>query len=55
MNPLAPIRKLARIMRGGAGSTQIVLACLLGVLIGMNPGVNLTLVVTILLLGGVHQ
>ena len=50
MNPLKLIRKLGKLIRGGAGPKQIFLGCLLGVLVGMTPGLNLTLVLAIALL-----
>jgi len=50
MTPLKLLRKLGKLVRGGAGGRQIFLGCLLGVVIGMIPGFNLTLVLAILLL-----
>lgn len=44
------LRKLGKLLRGGAGDREIFLGALLGVLIGMVPGVNLTLILAILLL-----
>ncbi len=44
------LRKLGKLIRGGVQPRQIVLGALLGVIIGMIPGFNLTLVVGILLL-----
>ncbi len=44
------LRKLGKLLRGGAMDRQIVLGALFGVLIGMVPGLNLTLVLAILLL-----
>ncbi len=42
------IRKIGKILRGGAGRKEIFLGTLFGVLIGFNPGFNFTLVVTFL-------
>ena len=50
MNPIKALRKLGKLIRGGAGTWQIVSGCLLGVLIGMIPGFNMTVVIAILLL-----
>ena len=49
MTPVRMIRSLGKIVRGGAGPSQIFLGCLLGVMIGMTPGFNLTLVLGIVL------
>jgi len=49
MTPLKLIRSLGKIVRGGAGPSQVFLGCLLGVMIGMTPGFNLTLVLGIVL------
>lgn len=49
MTPLKLIRSLGKLVRGGADPLQIFLACLLGVLIGMVPGVNAILVLFIFL------
>jgi len=49
LTPIGFIRKLGKLVRGGATPLQLFLGCLLGVLIGMVPGFNLTLVVLILL------
>ena len=49
MNPLKLIRKFGKLIRGGASSKQVFFSCLLGVLIGMTPGVNMTLVIGVLL------
>ena len=43
------IRKIGKILRGGAGRKEILLGTLCGVLIGFNPGFNLTLVAAILI------
>jgi len=53
MNPLKLIRKFVKLVRGGAHPWQIFLGCLLGVMIGMVPGFNMTVVllVVVLLLG----
>ncbi len=37
-------RKLVKLVRGGAGPIQIITGALLGMLIGMTPGINLTVV-----------
>jgi|GEM_PF-894299 len=50
MTPIKIFRKLGKLVRGGAGARQIFLGCMLGVLIGMIPGFNLTLVAAIVLL-----
>lgn len=49
MTPLKLIRSIGKMVRGGASPTQILLACILGVMIGMTPGFNLTLVIGIVL------
>ena len=49
MTPLKLIRKIGRFIRGGAAPLLILIACLLGFLIGMTPGFNMTLVIGILL------
>ena len=43
------IRKIGKILRGGAGRKEIILGTLFGVLIGFNPGVSFSLVLTLLL------
>jgi len=43
-------RKLGKLLRGGAAGRQIFLGGLMGVIIGMVPGVNLTLIAAIFLL-----
>ena len=43
------IRKIGKILRGGAGRKEILLGTLCGVLIGFNPGFNFTLVAAILI------
>ena len=50
MTPLGMIRSIGKIVRGGAGPLQIFIACVLGVMIGITPGGNLTLASGILLL-----
>lgn len=50
MNPIKLIRKLLKVLRGGATFRQMFLAILLGFAAGMIPGVNLTLVLCIVLL-----
>lgn len=49
MIPLKIIRKIGKILRGGAGWKEIFLGTLCGVLIGFNPGFSLTLVLAILI------
>lgn len=44
------IRKIVKILRGGAGSKEIFLGVLSGVLLGMIPGFNLTLILGIWLM-----
>ncbi len=43
------IRKIGKILRGGAGRKEIFLGMLCGVLIGFNPGVNMALALAILI------
>ena len=43
-------RKFGKMLRGGAGSKEIFLGAFFGILIGMIPGVNLSLILAILLL-----
>ena len=43
------IRKIGKILRGGAGKKEILLGMLCGVLIGFNPGASLTLALAILI------
>ncbi len=50
MNPLKLFRKLVKLIRGGANGPQIVLGCLLGMIIGMVPGFNMTVVLAVLVL-----
>ncbi|MHC4716628.1 MAG: DUF2062 domain-containing protein [Planctomycetota bacterium] len=47
MNPIKLIRKLGRVLRGGATSREMFLGVLLGFAIGMTPGLNLTVVLLI--------
>lgn len=42
------VRKIGKILRGGAGKKEIFLGMLCGVLIGFNPGASLTLVLILL-------
>ena len=42
------IRNLAKLLRGGASPGQIMLSAVLGVLLGMIPGINLTLLLGVL-------
>jgi len=50
MNPIKLIRKLGKVLRGGATFRDMFLGIFLGFAIGMVPGVNLTLVLLIILL-----
>lgn len=50
MNPIKFIRKLVKVLRGGATFRQIFLAVLLGFAAGMIPGINLTLILCLVLL-----
>lgn len=50
MNPIKLIRKLGKVLRGGATQRDMFLSVLIGLAIGMLPGVNLTVVALILLL-----
>jgi len=43
------VRKIGKILRGGAGRKEIALGVLCGVLIGFNPGINMTLAFAILI------
>ncbi|MBN2163002.1 MAG: DUF2062 domain-containing protein [Pontiellaceae bacterium] len=43
------IRKIGKILRGGAGRKEILLGTLFGVLIGFNPGMNFSLLLTLIL------
>lgn len=49
MITLKLIRKIGKILRGGAGRKEIFLGMLFGVLIGFNPGMSFTLVLAILI------
>ena len=49
MNPIKLLRKLGKVLRGGATFRQIFLGVLLGFAIGMTPGANLTLIILIAL------
>ena len=50
MNPIKLLRKLGKALRGGATFRQIFLGFLLGIAVGMTPGVNLTLLLGVALL-----
>jgi len=50
MNPIKFIRKIGKILRGGATFREMFLGALLGFAVGMIPGVNLTLIILIILL-----
>lgn len=50
MNPIKLLRKLGKVLRGGAAQRDIFLGVFLGFAVGMIPGVNLTLIVCIALL-----
>jgi uncharacterized protein (TIGR03546 family) len=49
MTPFKIVRKIGKMLRGGAGRKEIFLGALLGVLIGFNPTASLTLALTILI------
>jgi len=49
MGPVKLIRQFGRLLRGGANRRQILLGCILGMVIGMIPGANGTLVLAIAL------
>ena len=49
MNPIKLIRKLGKVLRGGATSREMFLGVLLGFAIGMTPGLNLTVVALVVL------
>ena len=50
MNPFKLLKKLAKLLRGGAGTWEIFTGCLLGMVIGMTPGFNMTVVIAVILL-----
>ena len=50
MNPLKLFRKLVKLLRGGAGPWETFAGCVLGMVIGMTPGFNMTVVIALLLL-----
>ncbi len=50
MNPLRWLRKMGKFIRGGATPIQILLAAILGMMLGLVPGFNMTHVLIILLL-----
>jgi len=50
VNPIKLLRKLGKVLRGGAAQRDIFLGVFLGFAVGMVPGVNLTLIVCIALL-----
>jgi uncharacterized protein (TIGR03546 family) len=50
MNPVGIIRRAGKLIRGGAGTPQIVLGAVLGALLGMNPHFNGSALLGILLL-----
>lgn len=49
MTPFKIVRKIGKMLRGGAGRKEIFLGALCGVLIGFNPTASLTLVLAILI------
>ena len=49
MTPFKIVRKIGKMLRGGAGKKEIFLGALLGVLIGFNPTLSLTLFLAILI------
>ena len=49
LTPIGLLRKIGKFVRGGVTPSQVFLGFLLGALIGMTPGVNLTLMIGILL------
>jgi len=49
MIPFKIVRKIGKMLRGGAGKKEIFLGALCGVLIGFNPGASLTLAFAILI------
>ena len=49
MIPFKVVRKIGRMLRGGAGSKEIFLGALCGVLIGFNPTAGLTLALAVLI------
>jgi len=48
MNPVQLLKKFFTILRGGAAPWQITVSCLLGFMIGMTPGFNMTVVLLLL-------
>ena len=50
MNPFKLLKKLVKLLRGGAGTWEIFTGCLLGMIIGMTPGFNMTIVIAVVLL-----
>ncbi len=50
MNPLKWLRKIGKFVRGGATPAQILLACILGTMLGLVPGFNMVHLTLILLL-----
>lgn len=49
MNPLKLFRKFIKMVRGGAAPWQIFVSCLLGVIIGMIPGFNALVLVSLVI------
>ena len=49
MTPFKLVRKIGRMLRGGAGNKEIFLGALCGILIGFNPTAGLTLALAILI------
>ncbi len=50
MNPLKLLRKLIRILRGGAAPAEVFLAVALGIVTGFVPGFNFSLILLLLIL-----
>ena len=50
LTPIGLIRKLGKLARGGVTPLQVLLGCLLGVMLGMVPGFNMTMLLGIVLL-----
>lgn len=47
MNPIKLVKKFLKILRGGAAPWQITVSCLLGFVVGMTPGFNMTVILAL--------
>ena len=50
MGPVKLVRKIGKVLRGGVGTPQILLGCILGMMLGFTVGFNTTSALLILLL-----